>query len=170
MACTVWAAVRDGLLACLRPDGDDPARVHPVQLWHSPYVSDTTPPHQPVGEAAGRVGNARPGRASRLPVHGPLRRRGPPPPPLVYTALTAGLHVRALDTHHGWGVHRMGRPAHADGADAGHRRPGAGRVETVRDITARAADALDGAADRIATVVRRLRGEAAPRAAAGSAD
>ncbi len=45
LSCHGWALFDDGTLMVLRvdPAGDvaEPARVHPLQLWRSPYVSDT---------------------------------------------------------------------------------------------------------------------------------
>ncbi|MEW1866733.1 DNA repair ATPase [Streptomyces caelestis] len=166
MACHGWALFDDGLLALLRPDGDDPARVHPVQLWHSPYVSDTHAAAQPVGEGPlARVGNADLVRGVSDCLSLARSVAETTPTTEVYTALTAAC-VRALDTHHWLGDTELGdlrTPLERMRATADQVLA---EFETVRDLTARAADALDGAADRIATVVRRLRGEQPREAAA----
>jgi hypothetical protein len=41
LSCHGWALFDDGTLMVLRADSDEPTRVHPLQLWRSPYVSDT---------------------------------------------------------------------------------------------------------------------------------
>ncbi|MFJ3549006.1 DNA repair ATPase [Streptomyces sp. NPDC090114] len=165
MACHGWALFDDGLLAVLRPDGDEPARVHPVQLWRSPYVSDTHAAAQPVGEGPlARVGNADLVRGISDCLSLARSVAETTPTTEVYSALVAAC-VRALDTHHWLGDRELGDPR----APLEQMRATAEQVlaefETVRDLTVRAAEALDEAADRIASVVRRLRGEQ-PRAAA----
>ncbi|BFO16311.1 hypothetical protein SHKM778_26990 [Streptomyces sp. KM77-8] len=165
MACHGWALFDDGLLAVLRPDGDEPARVHPVQLWRSPYVSDTHAAAQPVGEGPlARVGNADLVRGISDCLSLARSVAETTPTTEVYSALVAAC-VRALDTHHWLGDRELGDPR----APLERMRATAEQVlaefETVRDLTARSAEALDEAADRIASVVRRLRGEQ-PRAAA----
>ncbi|MEZ3181182.1 DNA repair ATPase [Streptomyces pimonensis] len=166
MACHGWALFDDGLLALLRPDGDDPARVHPVQLWHSPYVSDTHAAAQPVGEGPlARVGNADLVRGVSDCLSLARSVAETTPTTEVYTALVAAC-VRALDTHHWLGDTGLGdlrTPLEQMRATSDQVLA---EFETVRDLTGRAADALDEAADRIASVVRRLRGEQPREAAA----
>ncbi|MEU7467625.1 DNA repair ATPase [Streptomyces sp. NPDC044984] len=166
MACHGWALFDDGLLALLRPDGDDPARVHPVQLWHSPYVSDTHAAAQPVGEGPlARVGNADLVRGISDCLSLARSVTETTPTTEVYTALVAAC-VRALDAHHWLGDTGLGdlrTPLEEMRATSDQVLA---EFETVRDLTVRAADALDEAADRIASVVRRLRGEQPREAAA----
>lgn len=58
LSCHGWALF-GGTLMVLRADGDEPQRVHPLQLWKSPYVSDTHAAAQPVGTGPlARIGNA----------------------------------------------------------------------------------------------------------------
>ncbi|MEU3199479.1 DNA repair ATPase [Streptomyces sp. NPDC006996] len=166
MACHGWALFDDGLLVLLRPEGDDAARVHPVQLWQSPYVSDTYAAAQPAGEGAlARVGNADLVRGISDCLSLARSAAETTPTAEIYTTLAAAC-VRALDTHHWLGDPELG-DLRAPLADV---RATAEQVlaefETVRDLTRRAAEALDEAADRIAAVVRRLRGEQPREAAA----
>ena len=82
---------------CSGPTSDEPTRVHPMQVWQTPYVSDTYAAAQPAGDrAAGADRQRRPGaRHLRLPVGGPHGRRDDARrPPIVRGAdrrLRAGL-------------------------------------------------------------------------------
>lgn len=166
MACHGWALFDDGLLALLRPDGDEPARVHPLQLWDSPYASDTHAAAVPAGEGRlALIGNADLVRGISDCLS--LARSAAETTPTAerYRTLTAAC-VRALDTHHWLGEDELGDPR----TPLTRMRDTAEQVlaefETVRDLTGRAARALDETADRIASVVRRLRGEQPREAAA----
>ncbi|MFI8091894.1 DNA repair ATPase [Streptomyces sp. NPDC086080] len=166
MACHGWALFDDGHLVLLRPEGDEPARVHPVQLWDSPYVSDTFAAAQPAGEGPlARVGNADLVRGISDCLSLARSAAETTPTAEIYTTLAAAC-VRALDTHHWLGDSELGdlrTPLEEVRATA---EQVLAEFETVRDLTRRAAEALDEAADRIAAVVRRLRGEQPREAAA----
>ncbi|ANS69745.1 hypothetical protein SLINC_7521 [Streptomyces lincolnensis] len=165
LSCHGWALFDDGTLIALRADSDEPQRVHPVQLWHSPYVSDTHAAARSVGTGPlARVGNADlvRGIADCLSITRAVAETTPTIE--VYEALAAAC-VRAADSHH-W----LGEPELGDLREPlEHLRATAEQVlaefETVQALTRRAADALTEAAARVAAVVRRLRGEA-PRSAA----
>ena len=59
ITCHGWSLFDDGTLIAFRHDGDEPSRVHPMQLWQTPYVSDTFAAAQPAGSGPlGRIGNA----------------------------------------------------------------------------------------------------------------
>ena len=59
LACRGWALLDDGTLILLRAESEEPQRVHPVQVWRSPYLSDTHAAARPVGGGPlARVGNA----------------------------------------------------------------------------------------------------------------
>ncbi|WP_446048145.1 DNA repair ATPase, partial [Streptomyces olivaceus] len=159
LPCRGWALAEDGTFTVLRADGDEPAQVHPVQLWNSPYVSDTYAAAPAGSGPLARVGNADlvRGVSAVLSVAGAVAdgittAEG-------YRALAADC-VRAADGHHWLGEDELGDLAGALAAV----RDTAGQVlaefETVRELTRRAAEARDEAAERIAAVVRRLRGEA----------
>ncbi|MFE2512886.1 DNA repair ATPase [Streptomyces naganishii] len=178
LVCHGWALFDDGALMVLRADlsgaagsAPEPARVHPIQQWTSPYVSDT---HAAAVTAASgtsplaRVGNADLVRGISDCLSVARAAAATTPTVEVYEALVAAC-VRAADTHHWLGEEDLG----------GLRTPleevreTAGQVlaefRTVRTLTDRAAEALDEAAERLAAVVRRLRGEA-PRTAAAWVD
>ncbi|MET8488077.1 DNA repair ATPase [Streptomyces tendae] len=166
LPCRGWALAEDGTFTVLRADGDEPAQVHPVQLWHSPYVSDTHAAAAPAGSGPlARVGNADlvRGISACLSVAGAVGEgittaEG-------YRALAASC-VRAADAHHWLGEADLGDLAGALAAVRETAEQVLAEFETVRDLTRRAAEARDAAAERIASVVRRLRGEAPKEAAA----
>ncbi|WP_405515249.1 DNA repair ATPase [Streptomyces canus] len=165
LSCHGWALFDDGTLVVLRADSDEPQRVHPVQLWNSPFVSDTHAAAQPVGAGSlARVGNADlvRGISDCLSITRAVTETTPTRE--VYEALVAGC-VRIIDSHHWLGEPELG-DLHEPLAQV---RTTAGQVlaefDTVQALTRQAADALAEAAARVAAVVRRLRGEA-PRSAA----
>ncbi|MFI8308232.1 DNA repair ATPase [Streptomyces sp. NPDC085927] len=166
LSCHGWALSDDGALTLLRPDGDEPARVHPLQLWHSPYVSDTHAAGRPVGDGPlDRVGNADLVRGISDCLSLVRSVTETTPTTEVYEALAAAC-VRTADAHH-W----LGEPELGDlRSPLEEVRTTAEQVlaefETVRDLGRRAAAALDEAAARIGSVVRRLRGEQPREAAA----
>ncbi|WP_128379998.1 DNA repair ATPase [Streptomyces cavernae] len=178
LSCHGWALFDDGTLLALRADNDEPQRVHPLQLWNSPYVSDTHAAAQPVGtgpssssqlrsssgDPIARVGNADlvRGISDCLSITRAVTETIPTSE--VYQALAAAC-VRATDSYHWLGEPELGdlhTPLTQVRATA---EQVLAEFETVQALTRRAADALTAAAARVATVVRRLRGEA-PRGAA----
>ncbi|GGW17845.1 hypothetical protein GCM10010501_40090 [Streptomyces libani subsp. rufus] len=159
LSCSGWTRFDDGTLVVLRSDGDEPARVHPLQLWTSPYVSDTYAAARPVGEGAlARVGNADlvRGIADCLSLARAVAETTPTSE--MYAALVTSC-VRAADTHHWLGEADLGDLRTPLDAVRETAEQVLGEFETVRALTRQATDAVDEAADRLAAVVRRLRGE-----------
>lgn len=164
-----YAVFDDGTLITLRA-APEPARVHPLQLWHSPFVSDTYAATRPAGTGPlARVGNADlvRGIADCLSVARAVAATTAPtatPTTAAYAALVTAC-ARAADRHHWLTDPELGAP-HGLLAEI---RAGAeqvlGEFETVRTLTRQAADALTESAGRVAALVRRIRGEA-PRGAA----
>lgn len=167
LSCQGWGLFDDGVLMVLRGGGEgEAARVHPVRVWRTPYVSDTCAAAQLVGSGPlFRVGNADlvRGISDCLSLAGAVAGREPTAE--VYEAL-AGACVRAADSYHWLGDAELGDL----GGPLEDVRVTAEQVlaefETVRTLTARAADALAEATERLTGLVRRLRGEM-PRDAAG---
>ncbi|MFJ8112544.1 DNA repair ATPase [Streptomyces sp. NPDC096132] len=165
LSCHGWALFDDGALVVLRADSDEPQRVHPVQLWDSPYVSDTHAAARPVGTGPlARVGNADlvRGISDCLSITRAVTETTPTRE--MYEALAAAC-VRAGDSYH-W----LGEPALGDLHEPLTQvRATAEQVlaefETVQALTRQAAETLAEAAARVDAVVRRLRGEA-PRSTA----
>jgi hypothetical protein len=123
LSCHGYSLFDDGTLVVFRAMSDEPTRVHPMQVWQTPYVSDAYAAAQPEGTGRER----RPGsRHLRLPVGEPDGRRD--------GAVRAGVRGPDLLVHQG--VRRLplagragaGRPAHAVDAGPGDGRAGAGRV------------------------------------------
>ncbi|WP_406511183.1 DNA repair ATPase [Streptomyces sp. NBC_00161] len=164
ISCHGHALFDDGALLVLRADSGEPARVHPLQRWSSPYVSDTHAAALPaVGGALARVGNADlvRGISDCLSLAGTAS--STTPTGAGYTALVEAC-VRAADRHH-W----LGDPELGDlRTPLSELRATAEQVlaefETVQALTRQAAEALAEVAARTAALVRRLRGEA-PRSA-----
>ncbi|MFF6996082.1 DNA repair ATPase [Streptomyces sp. NPDC008313] len=165
LSCHGWALFDDGALVVLRADSDEPQRVHPVQLWNSPFVSDTHAAARPAGTGpVARVGNADlvRGISDCLSITRAVNETTPTSE--LYEALTAAC-VRAADSHHWLGEPELGdlhEPLTQVRATA---EQVLAEFETVQALTRQAAEALTEAAERVAVVVRRLRGEA-PRSAA----
>ncbi|MFI1761534.1 DNA repair ATPase [Streptomyces sp. NPDC020800] len=165
LSCRGWALFEDGTLAVLRTGGDEPAHAHPLQWWTSPYVSDTHAAALRTGTGAlARAGNADLVRGladclsvARLVTEGIGTGEG-------YRALAAAC-VRAADTHHWLRDPELGELSVPLDAVRETAEQVLAEFETVRALSRQASEALDEAAERIATVVRRLRGEA-PRDAA----
>ncbi|MFF8382189.1 DNA repair ATPase [Streptomyces kanasensis] len=156
LVCRGHALLDDGTLATLRVETGEPARLHPVQLWRTPYVSGVAPRGE--GPLA-RIGNADLVRAvadclaiARQVAETAATRE-------TYAALVAAC-TRTADRF----------PWLGD-ADAGDLRAPLEEVRataeqvlrefaTVTTLTSRAAEALTGAAEDLRRLVRRVRGEA----------
>ncbi|WP_171117380.1 MULTISPECIES: DNA repair ATPase [unclassified Streptomyces] len=165
ISCHGWALFDDGALVVLRADSDEPQRVHPVQLWNSPYVSDTHAAARPVGTGPlARVGNADlvRGISDCLSITRAVAETTPTS--AVYEALAAAC-VRAADAYHWLGDPELGDLREPLTQVRATAEQVLAEFETVQALTRQAADALAEAAARVAGVVRRLRGEA-PRSAA----
>ncbi|MYX04458.1 MULTISPECIES: DNA repair ATPase [unclassified Streptomyces] len=160
------ALLDDGTLVLLRDNPDGPARVHPLQRWQTPYVSDTYAAARPAGTGPlARTGNADlvRGISDCLALaHGV---QDMTPTTAVYGQLAADC-ARAQDRYHWLSDPELG----ALGAPLAELRATAQQVlaefTAVQDLTRRAADALEETAGRITALVRRVRGEAPGSASA----
>ncbi|MBC9718350.1 DNA repair ATPase [Streptomyces sp. TRM66268-LWL] len=164
LSCHGWALFDDGQLMVLRAESDEPARVHPLQIWATPYVSDTHAARTPTGTGPlARVGNADLVRGISDCLSLARGVTETTPTSAVYEALV-GACVRAMDQYHWLGEAELGDLR----ATLAEIRATAEQVvtefETVQTLRRQAAEALADAAAHIATLVRRVRGEA-PRSA-----
>ncbi|MGW7727515.1 DNA repair ATPase [Streptomyces canus] len=165
LSCHGWALFDDGTLMILRADSAEPARVHPLQLWHSPYVSDTHAAAQPVGSGPlARLGNADLVRGISDCLSLARAVTGVTPTSGVYEALVTAC-VRAADSSHWLAESELGDLLEPLTQVRSTAEQVLAEFETVQALTRQAADALADAATRVAMVVRRLRGES-PRSAA----
>ncbi|MFC5172515.1 DNA repair ATPase [Streptomyces mutomycini] len=159
------ALLDDGTLVLLKDGADGPGRVHPLQRWATPFVSDTFAASRPAGTGPlARTGNADlvRGISDCLALaHGV---RDMPPTAAVYDRLVADCG-RAGDRYH-WltdpGLGALAEPLEELRATAVRVLAEFGAVQ---ELTGQAAEALDEAAAGLTALVRRIRGEA-PRSAA----
>nr|WP_312862727.1 DNA repair ATPase [Streptomonospora salina] len=162
--CHGYCLFDDGTLAVFRAVSDEPTRVHPVQVWRTPYVSDDYAAAQPVGSGPlERVGNAElvRGVSDFLSVARMVEEMTPST--AVFEALIA--NCRRAGDHYPW----IGDPE-LGGLDEplGEVRATAEQVldefEKAQELTAQAEKAVAEAAEQVASLVRRSRGEM-PRSA-----
>ncbi|MFJ9980429.1 DNA repair ATPase [Streptomyces cyaneofuscatus] len=166
------ALLDDGTLVLLRdnpdgPDGTDvAARVHPLQRWQTPYVSDTYAASRPAGTGPlARTGNADlvRGISDCLALaHGV---RDMTPTTAVYGQLAADC-ARAQDRYHWLSDPELGSLAEPLGELRDTAQQVLAEFTAVQELTRRAADALEETSARITALVRRVRGEVPGSAAA----
>ncbi|MEJ2855306.1 MULTISPECIES: DNA repair ATPase [unclassified Saccharothrix] len=159
LPCHGYSLFDDGTLVVFRALTEEPTRVHPMQVWQTPYLSDTYAAAQPTGTGPlERVGNADlvRGISDCLSVSRMVGEMAPSVP--VFEDLIASC-TRVFDAYHWLGE-----------ADLGDLRTPLTEVrataeqvldefETVQALTDQAAAALAEAADGIAALIRRTRGE-----------
>ncbi|MFJ9395708.1 DNA repair ATPase [Streptomyces californicus] len=160
------ALLDDGTLVLLRDSPDGPGRVHQLQRWQSPYVSDTYAAARPAGTGPlARTGNADlvRGISDCLALaHGV---RDMTPTTAVYGRLAADC-ARAQDRYHWLADPELGALAEPLGELRDTAQQVLAEFTAVQDLTRRAADALEETAERITALVRRVRGEASGSASA----
>lgn len=163
------ALLDDGALVLLKDTASaEPARMHTVQRWRTPYVSDTYAASRPAGTGPlARVGNADlvRGISDCLALaHSAVETS---PTAAVYAQLVADC-TRTTDRYHWLADPELGVLT----APLTDLRDTARQVltefDTVQELTRQAADALAESADRITALVRRIRGEAPARPPPGS--
>ncbi|MYV98666.1 DNA repair ATPase, partial [Streptomyces sp. SID3343] len=163
---TGYALFDDGTTAVLRADHDEPGRVHPIQVWTTPYVSDAYAAAQPAGTGPlARIGNPElvRGIADCLAIAAMAEEMAPTT--AVFEAITAAA-ARVTDTHHWLADAELGTLA--DPLDS--VRTSAAQVvdefRRVLDLRRQAAAALDDAESATAALTRRVHGERPADAAA----
>nr|BFE47596.1 DNA repair ATPase [Saccharothrix mutabilis subsp. capreolus] len=159
LPCHGYSLFDDGTLVVFRASSEEPTRVHPMQVWQTPYLSDTYAAAQPAGTGPlERVGNADlvRGISDCLSVSRMVGEMAPSV--AVFEDLIASC-TRVFDSYH-W----LGDPDLGDlRTPLTEVRATAEQVldefETVQALTDQAAAALAEAADDVASMVRRTRGE-----------
>ncbi|MEU0933138.1 DNA repair ATPase [Embleya sp. NPDC005971] len=156
----------DGTMAVLRAAGEEPGRVHPIQVWRTPYTSDAYAAARPAGTGPlARIGNPElvRGIADCLSIAAMAEEMAPTT--AVFAAIAAAA-ARVEDTHH-WladpELERLDEPL------AAVRGTAADVVEEFRrvlDLRRIAAEAVEEAAANTVTLTRRVRGEHPDSAAA----
>nr|WP_234366348.1 DNA repair ATPase [Streptomyces albireticuli] len=170
LVCRGHALFDDGTLVTLRAGTGGPARAHTLQVWRTPFRSDA---HAAAGPAAddgplARVGNADLVRCLSACLSLARAIPGTAPTPAALEPLLAAC-ARVTDRFP-WlaepGLGELHTPLAAVRATAEQVLRESGAVEA---LTRQAADALGEAAVHIASLVRRIRGEA-PRTAGAWVD
>lgn len=163
------ALLDDGTLVLLRDplEGRDagPARVHPVQRWRTPYVSDTFAASRPSGAGPlARVGNADLVRGISDCLALAQSAEATPPTAAAHSRLVADC-ARATDRYHWLGESELGLLGEPLAALHDTAQQVLAEFDAVQEQTRNAAAALTETADRITALVRRVRGEAPGTAA-----
>ncbi len=164
IVCHGYSLFDDGTLVVFRAESAEPTRVHAMQVWQTPYLSDTYAAAQVTGTGPlERIGNADlvRGISDCLSVARTADETTPSVP--VFEALIAGCE-RAFDHYH-W----LGEPDLGDlGEPLAGVRSAAEQVleefEAVQRLTAQAAGAVTETAEQVTTLIRLTRGDA-PRTA-----
>ncbi|HWO65846.1 MAG TPA: DNA repair ATPase, partial [Umezawaea sp.] len=157
--CHGYSLFDDGTLVVFRAASEEPTRVHPMQVWQTPYLSDTYAAAQAIGTGPlDRIGNADlvRGISDCLSISRMVGEMAPSAP--VFEGLIAAC-VRAFDHYHWLGeveLHDLRTPLSQVRATAEQVLD---EFETVRALTDQAAAALEEAGTRIASLVRQQRGE-----------
>ncbi|MFJ1934812.1 DNA repair ATPase [Kitasatospora sp. NPDC088160] len=159
LPCQGYALLADGTLIALRPAEDGPTRLHPVQLWQTPFTSERHAAAQPPGTGPlARIGNADLVRGladclslARLAAAGADT-------PAGHQAVLAAC-TRTADRHH-W----LGQPGLGDlAAPLAEIRDTARQViaeyEAVAELTAHAARQTEQATEHVEGLLRTARGE-----------
>ncbi|NUS65490.1 MAG: AAA family ATPase [Saccharothrix sp.] len=160
LSCHGYSLFDDGTLVVFRAMGDEPTRVHPMQVWQTPYLSDAYAAAQPVGSGPlERVGNADlvRGISDCLSVTRMVAEMAPSV--AVFEDLIASC-TRVFDAYHWLGeaeLEDLRTPLTQVRATAEQVLD---EFETVQALTDQAATAVAEADDRIASILRRVRGEA----------
>ncbi|MBO1420432.1 DNA repair ATPase, partial [Streptomyces sp. FH025] len=159
LACQGYALLDDGTLIALRPAEDGPTRLHPVQLWRSPFTSERHAAEQPPGSGPlARIGNADlvRGLADCLAL-ARLAAAGADTPAGHRAVLTAC--TRTADRHHWLGQSGLGDLAEPLAEIRDTARQVIAEYEAIAQLTAHAAARTDETADHVEGLLRTARGE-----------
>ncbi|WP_369182985.1 DNA repair ATPase [Streptomyces sp. Y1] len=159
LACQGYALLDDGTLIALRPAEDGPARMHPVQLWRTPFTSERHAAEQPPGHGPlARIGNADLVRGladclalARLAAAGADT-------PAGHRAVLAAC-TRTADRHHWLGQDGLGDLAAPLAEIHDTARRVIAEYEAIAQLTAHAAGQVAEAAEHVEGLLRTARGE-----------
>ncbi|MGH3377736.1 MAG: DNA repair ATPase [Actinoallomurus sp.] len=156
ITCHGYSLYDDGTMVVFRADSAEPTRVHQMQVWQTPFLSEAYAAAQPVGTGPmERIGNADlvRGISDALSIARTVAETTESAP--VFEALIAACD-RAFDHYFWLDEQELREPL--DGV-----REAAEQVleefETVQQLTAQAAAELAGAEERITALIRTTRGD-----------
>ncbi|WP_051836274.1 DNA repair ATPase [Streptomyces sp. NRRL WC-3742] len=159
LACQGFALLEDGTLIALRPAEDGPSRLHPVQVWATPFTSERYAAEQPpgAGELA-RIGNADlvRGLADCLAL-ARLAAAGADTPAGHQAVLSAC--TRTADRHHWLGQPGLGDLAAPLAEIRDTARQVVAEYEAIAQLTAHAAARVAQTAEHVEGLLRTARGE-----------
>ncbi|WP_280356405.1 DNA repair ATPase [Nocardia otitidiscaviarum] len=158
--CHGYSIFEDGTMVVLRAMSEEPTRVHPLQVWRTPFVSDVYAAAQPVGTGPlHRVGNAElvRGISECLAVRRMVDEMRPAA--AVFEAVIAAC-TRTVDLYHWLGDPELDDPAAALAEVRATAEQVLDEFDKVTALTAQASAAVDGAADEAAALMRRARAAA----------
>ncbi|MEU8614504.1 DNA repair ATPase, partial [Actinoplanes sp. NPDC048791] len=159
ITCHGYSLFDDGTLIAFRHVTDEPTRVHPMQVWQTPYVSDTYAAAQPVGTGPlDRVGNADlvRGIADTLSVARMVDEMTPSG--AVFEAIIAACG-RLFDHYHWLGERELGDLRTPLSEVRATAEQVLDEYESVQELTTQAATAVEEAAAATTSLIRRARGE-----------
>ncbi len=149
----------DGTLVVFRTTTDEPARVHPMQVWQTPYESDTYAAARPPGTGPlDRIGNADlvRGIADALAVTRMIEEMSPSGP--VFEAIIAAC-TRAADSYHWLADPELDNLAEPLTEVRATAEQVLDEFESVQVLTAQAADAVTAAEAAATSLIGKTRAE-----------
>ncbi|WP_344259809.1 DNA repair ATPase [Streptomyces sodiiphilus] len=155
-----FSLFEDGTMALFRADTDEPTRVHPMQVWRTPFVSDAHAAGQPQGDGPlARLGNAELVRGISDALTVARMADELEPGTAVFEAVVA-VCSRLADQYH-WltleGLEGIHEPL---ATLRGTAEQVIDEYERVLELRRQAAAAVEEAAAEATALVRRARGEA----------
>ncbi|MFC4111218.1 DNA repair ATPase [Nonomuraea zeae] len=154
--CHGYSLFDDGTMVVFRATSEEPTRVHPMQVWQTPYVSDTYAAAQPVGTGPlERIGNAElvRGISDCLSVARMVEEMAPSAG--TFEGLIAAC-TRAFDSYHWLGEHGLVGPLTDVRATAEQVLD---EYENVEQLTRLAAQTLAEAEEETTHLVRQARAD-----------
>ncbi|WP_028937463.1 DNA repair ATPase [Pseudonocardia spinosispora] len=157
LSCFGYSLFDDGTLVVSRANTDEPTRVHPMQVWRTPYLSDAAIAAQPAGTGPlERIGNADlvRGVSECLSVAAMVEEMAPSVP--VFEGLISTC-TRVFDQFHWLGELELRGPLSDVRATAEQVLD---EFETVQELTDQAAAALEETRAKVTSLIGQAAGEA----------
>ncbi|MGP3936539.1 DNA repair ATPase [Nonomuraea sp. KM88] len=156
IVCHGYSLFEDGTMVVFRATSEEPTRVHPMQVWQTPYVSDTYAAAQPAGTGPlERIGNAElvRGISDCLSVSRMVEEMAPSAG--TFEGLIAAC-TRAFDSYHWLGDHGLRGPLSDVRATAEQVLD---EYENVEQLTRQAEQTLATATEETTRLVRRAQAD-----------